>query len=375
MKLGQWVGLFALLASVYILWQIRQILLLVFVAVVLATALNRLVRKLQQLGIKRGIAVAISIVASLSLFITFIGLVVPPFIEQIQEFIVLLPKLLVQLREWVTWIQTRIPGERVEDSQLVDLLTQQIQPFITQLFRNFFTIFSDLLGIILTVVLVVILTIMLLADPQQYRHPFRQLFPAFYRRRVDEILAECELGLVGWMTGTILTMIFIAVSSGLGLWVLQVPLVLANALYAGFLEVIPNLGPTLSVIPPLFIALLDAPWKAGAVLGLYFIIQQLESYVVTPWVMKEHVSLPPAITLLSQIVFATFFGFLGLFLALPLMIVTKIWLKELLVKDILNHWKGDAQDHQPEPEQHRVDESDSCELVRVESGNASKIDR
>jgi predicted PurR-regulated permease PerM len=107
---------------------------------------------------------------------------------------------------------------------------------------------------------------------------------------------------------------------------------------AGILTFIPNIGPALSVIPPIAIALLDTPWKALAVLILYILIQQVESNLLTPYVMAQQVSLLPAITLLAQVFFATFFGFLGLFLALPLTVVAQVWLKEVLVKDILDQW-------------------------------------
>lgn len=128
----------------------------------------------------------------------------------------------------------------------------------------------------------------------------------------------------------------IALLSGIGLLILGIPLALANALLAGLLTFIPNVGPTLSVIPPMAIALLDAPWKALAVLVLYIIIQQIESNLLTPLVMQKQVSLLPAITLLSQLVFAVFFGFLGLFMALPLTIVLQVLLKELIIKSWLD---------------------------------------
>jgi predicted PurR-regulated permease PerM len=104
------------------------------------------------------------------------------------------------------------------------------------------------------------------------------------------------------------------------------------------LTFIPNIGPTLSVIPPIAIALLEDPWKALAVLILYIIIQQIESNLLTPLVMAQQVSLLPAVTLLAQVFFATFFGFLGLLLALPLTVVGQVWLKEVLLEDILDNW-------------------------------------
>ncbi|MEO1342081.1 MAG: AI-2E family transporter, partial [Cyanobacteria bacterium J06635_13] len=76
-----------------------------------------------------------------------------------------------------------------------------------------------------------------------------------------------------------------------------------------------------------------------AVVILYVVIQQVESNVLTPIVMQKQVSLLPAITLLSQVAFAVFFGLLGLFLALPITVVAQVWLKEVLVKDILDRWQ------------------------------------
>lgn len=105
------------------------------------------------------------------------------------------------------------------------------------------------------------------------------------------------------------------------------------------------------------LALLDAPWKAGAVLVLYFAIQQIESNILTPVVMQKQVSLLPAVTLASQVIFASFFGFLGLFLALPLMVVTQVWVKELLVKDVFNKWQGDGSTNPPPASVEKEDSS------------------
>ncbi|HEY9661171.1 MAG TPA: AI-2E family transporter, partial [Allocoleopsis sp.] len=102
---------------------------------------------------------------------------------------------------------------------------------------------------------------------------------------------------------------------------------------------IPNLGPFLSTIAPTAIALLDSPWKALAVIIAYFLIQQLEQFLLVPIVMGQQVSLLPAVTLLAQIAFASFFGFLGLFLAIPLVIIVRVLVREILVRDVLDQWK------------------------------------
>lgn len=348
MSIGQWIGFFALVVSLYILWQIKQVVLLVFAAVILATILNRVVRLLQRYRLKRGIAIAITVILLLVLVAGFFALVVPRIVQQLQEFVALLPEATERLRGWATWLQGVIPAQLLEDNRGITAFTQQLQSWVARLLGNFFALVSNSLAVVVNLLLFLVLTVMLLVNPLPYRRTFIAAFPAFYRRRVDEILSECETSLVGWIKGTLFNMLVIAVLSYITLLVLGVRLPLVNALLAGLLEFIPNLGPTLSLIPPILLALLDAPWKAGAVLVMYLLIQQFESLILVPFVMAQQVSLLPAFTILAVVIFAGFFGFLGLFLAIPLLIVTQIWLKEVLVKDVLNKWQGDVKEIPPE---------------------------
>lgn len=338
MNFGAWLGLVALLLSLYILWEIRQLLLLVFVAVVFATALSQLVKQLQRLGIQRGVAIFLGVGGTLALTVLFGALIVPPFLDQLQELTRLVPQGLRQLEGWADDTLARLPGEAAEFIPSVDSLLEQVTPLATELANNFFRLFSGFFNITLSTLFALVLTIMLTLNPQPYRQGFVRLFPAFYRSRVDTILTACERDLVGWMIGTLINMVVIGLTSGVVLSVLGVRLVLANALLAGLLEAIPNIGPVLATIAPAAIALLDAPWKALAVVIAYLVIQQLEQFVLVPVVMGQQISLLPAVTLLAQIVFASFFGFLGLFLAIPLLILVRVLLREVLIIDVLDRW-------------------------------------
>ena len=338
MSLGKWIGFFAFIVSLYILWQIREVLLLIFAAVVLANALNVLVERFSRSGMKRAFAVLLSIFLLLAVLVGFFLVIVPPFADQFQELSELVPKGIQRLSIWFEALQARISPQLMQYFPTIDQLIQQVQPFVNRLLGGGFTFFSSSLGVIFNLLLVIVLTLMLLADPAPYRKSFIRLFPSFYRRRVDDILDKCQVALRGWLVGILFNMFVIASLSFVGLLFLRVPLALAQAALAGILTFIPNIGPALSVIPPIAIALLDTPWKALAVLILYILIQQVESNLLTPYVMAQQVSLLPAITLLAQVFFATFFGFLGLFLALPLTVVAQVWLKEVLVKDILDQW-------------------------------------
>jgi predicted PurR-regulated permease PerM len=211
-----------------------------------------------------------------------------------------------------------------------------LQPVLAQIAGQGLNIFYSTLGLPLTLLLLFALSLMLLVDPQPYRQGFIRLFPSFYRSRIDYILFLCEESLENWLVETLLTMGAVAFCSFIGLLILGVPVALAQALLAGLLAFIPNIGALLGVIPPMAIALLDSPWKSLAVLILYLFIQQLESQIITPKFINHPVNLLPGITLLSQLFFASFFGFLGLFLAVPLSIVSQVLLKEILIKDILD---------------------------------------
>ncbi len=339
-RFGKWVGLFAFVVSIYVLWQIRQVLLIVFAAIVLATALNQVVKVLQKIRIKRGFAVGISVILLLTIASGFFALIVPSIIEQLREFTSLVPKFLDQMRLWNDWLLKVIPEQVLNEIQGLKYLTQGLQSWLDRILGNFFLILSQSLNIVLNLLLFLVLTIMLLIDPKPYRNGFLLLFPAFYRRRMDEILHKCENSLVGWIKGTLLTMFLIGGLSYVGLLLLGVRLPLINAIVAGLLEFIPNVGPTLSLIPPLLLALLDTPWKALAVIALYFGIQQVESLIVVPLIMKSQVSLLPVVTLLAVVVFANFFGFLGLFLAIPLVLILQTFIQEIVVKDVLNNWNS-----------------------------------
>ncbi len=339
MTLGKWMGVVALTISLYILWQIKQLLLLVFTAVVIANALNLLVKQFQKLKIQRSYAVFLAVIVLLSAAITFVWVIIPPFFEQLQQLIELVPKGINQLNSWLSLLEQRLSPELLELLPNLTQLSQQIQPLYNRLLGGGFTFFSTSVGIILNILLVLVLTIMLLADPTPYRKCLIRLFPSFYRRRVDEILILCEQSLQGWLVGTLFSIVFLLVLSFIGLLLLDIDLALAQAMLTGLLTFIPNFGPVLSVIPPMAIALLDAPWKSLAVLVFYIILQQVEGALLTPLVMAQQVSLFPAFTLLAQVFFATFFGFLGLFLALPLTVICQIFLQEVLIKDVLDQWE------------------------------------
>jgi predicted PurR-regulated permease PerM len=363
---GTWVGFVVFFISLYVLWQIRQLLLLLFTAVVLANSLNILVKRFQKSGIRRLYAVLLSLLLLLVVLVVFFWLIVPPFATQVEQLALLVPQGIEKLQVWLDLLLNRLDPELIELLPDTQEIIKQLQPLLNELLGGGLTFFYGTLGVLLSSLLLLVLSIMLVADPLPYRQGFIRLFPSFYRRRVDEILVLGDRALQGWLVGILFNMSVITMLSLVGLSVLRIPLALAQAMLAGILTFIPNIGPALSVIPPVAIALIEAPWKSVAVVILYIIIQQLESNLLTPLVMAQQVSLLPAVTLLAQVFFATLFGFLGLFLALPLTVVGQVVLKEVLIKDILDRWGSSSEQ---ETRQFELAEEES--IVTLEKENES----
>ncbi len=341
MKFGTLAGLVGLVILIWLLWTLRQVLLLLFAAVVFATVINKLVQQLQKLSVPRVLALPVVLGAIATTIAIIFRFIIPSIATQIPEYTFFSELGFNRIQEWYQYYRAYLPGNVLEDTSLSELFSR-LSLVSPDLVGRAMRLFSLSLDVFLNFLLVVVVMVMMLSDPASYRRMLIRAFPDFYRHRADEIITECEQALTGWALGLLFNITVITIASGVGLSLIGVPLPAVNALLAGCLTFIPNIGPLFSVVPPALMALSIGPWKAVGVLGLYFAIQQLEGNVLTPMVMKQQVSLLPALALMAQVIFAVWFGFLGLFLALPLVIVSQIWIKELLAKDILDRWSASA---------------------------------
>lgn len=342
MKFSQWLGFVVIAVCIYILWNIKQLLLLLFTAVIIANFLNHGVQFFQKYRIKRGYAVVLSILLSVTIISGFFWLIVPPFAQQLPQLFKLVPQGIDQLIITVRYYISRLDPELINALPSNQKFIEQLQPILQRIAGQGLSVFYTTLGIPLTLLLLLALTLMLLANPDAYRRGFIRLFPSFYRKKIDHVLKECDRSLQGGLTITLFKMVMISILSFVGLSLLKMPLTLAQAMLTGILTFIPNIGLVLSFIPPIAIALLENPWKSVTVFILYLIfyiiIKIAEDKLLSPLVIENRKSLLPAFTLLSQVFFASLFGFLGFFLALPLALVSQVWLHEVLVKDILDRW-------------------------------------
>jgi predicted PurR-regulated permease PerM len=344
LKFGQWLGLIATAAALVLLWSLRDVLIHVFAAIVLAMALCTLVGVVRQrLGCGRPIALLLTLVGLLLLAVVVSAAVVPPFVQQFQELLRQLPAaaaLSVKLlRQALDQSSRMIYGKEALQWLQQSWTAPLADPGLSSGVGRLLGLAGNLGSGLVQLLFVVAVAVMIAVQPIAYREVAVLLAPSFYRRRLRQVLVHCGEALSSWMGGVLISSCCVALLAGIGLSLLEVKLVVANALLAGLLNVIPNVGPTLSTIFPMSVALLASPWKALAVLGLYVLVQHLESYVITPSVMHHQVKLLPGLTLIAQFVFTVLFGPLGLLLALPLAVSLQVVIREVLIHDVLDPWR------------------------------------
>jgi predicted PurR-regulated permease PerM len=344
LKFGQWLGLVALITALVLLWHLRESLIHLFAAVVLAMALCTLVGWVQRrLGCPRPLALLISLGLVVVLLAIVATAVIPPFVSQFGQLLGNLPEaaqtLIELVRGAMVGVSQMLYGHR--DAAL-SWLRQSLQVPPQGLGNGAARLlaWAENLGTgLIQTLFVLAVALMITTQPQAYREVAVLLVPSFYRRRFRQVLIACGQALSAWMLGVVVSSLCVGTLAAIGLTLLGVKLVAANAVLAGLLNVIPNLGPTLSTIFPMSVALLESPWKSLAVLALYVGVQNLESYVITPSVMHHQLRLLPGLTLTAQLVFTVLFGPLGLLLALPLGVCVQVVVREVLIRDILDPWK------------------------------------
>ena len=351
MKFGHWLGLLGLVAAAVVLWNLRQNLILLFAAVVLAMALCTVVEWVRQkLSCSRPLALALSFALVLVVLGVVATVVIPPFVDEFGQLMAKLPaaaSALVQLvRGAMASASQMLYGQHNADLNWLRDNLSRCSGLNPAQSTNLGSSALGLLGLasglgtaLLQTLFVVAVALMVALQPTAYREVAVLLVPSFYRRRFRQVLVYCGNALSAWMVGVLISSLCVGTLAAIGLSLLGVKLVAANALLAGLLNIIPNLGPTLSTVFPMSVALLDAPWKALAVLALYVGVQNLESYVITPSVMHQQLKLLPGLTLAAQLLFTVLFGPLGLLLALPLAVCLQVFVREILIHDILDPWK------------------------------------
>ena len=199
----------------------------------------------------------------------------------------------------------------------------------------FFTVFSSTLSALAGLVLILFITLFVGLDPGLYHRGLMHLFPHRNRKRAGEVLGAIAFALRRWLVTQLIAMVVIGLVTTGVLTVIGVRGAMALGIIAGLLEFIPFVGPIAAAIPAIAMGLLDSPEKALWIAIAFTIIQQSEGHLLIPLLMKDSLSLPPVLTILSQALMATVFGFLGLLVAVPVLASVMVPIKLLYVEDVV----------------------------------------
>jgi predicted PurR-regulated permease PerM len=194
--------------------------------------------------------------------------------------------------------------------------------------------FATGFGVLGDIYIILFLGIFFTANPSLYKDGILLLVPEEKKEVGKHIMDRISLSLKGWLKGMLLSMLLITILIIIGLSIIGVPIALALALITGILEIVPNFGPLIAMIPGVLLAFTMGTNIAIIVALLYIVSQTIVANIVTPLIQKRMINLPPALTLISQLVMGVVSGALGIILAVPLLAIVFIVVDELYVKQM-----------------------------------------
>lgn len=325
------IGLWALACGI---WLARDVLFVSFFALLVASFLSIFVEPLHARGIRRSISAPLVLAAFLATVILLFVFTWPTLRAQFIMLQEQLPPAIAGAQQWIQDQVAAVIGSFGDPDGMEERVRTTMSDELSGLIGGTLPLLNNALGAFTGLILVLAAGMFIAISPRTYMHGLIVLIPRSHRRRAGEVLPQAGVAMVQWMKGIAMGMLIVGTISTIGLWLIGVPAALALGLIAGLLEFIPYIGPTISFIPPIVVALTISPEKALWVVGLYALVQGLESNLIMPLLMKKMVELPPALTLLFQALMATLFGFLGLLLAVPILATSKILIEQLYVEGV-----------------------------------------
>jgi predicted PurR-regulated permease PerM len=321
---------FALGLACYIAWQIRDVLVMLYVSALFAVVLTPMVRFTSQLRIRRwqpfkGSAVFFLLLIVAGAITAFGFLALPPVISDMQGFALEMP--------------TRLPAllEKLKNVPLAQHLniadpSSRLQGLVSQAATFLLFSISDWAGKLLDFIMGFILTIYFILEGDQAYRWFLSFFPLEQRERLDATLQRAEVRMGKWLLGQGSLMLILGVVSTIVYLSLHVRYAYALGVLTGLLNVIPVLGAAICIALALLVAAIDS-W--GRVLGIaifYVIYLQVENSYLTPHIMKKRVGLPGLAILVALIIGSALEGILGAMVSVPTAVLVAVLLDEYLVR-------------------------------------------
>jgi len=351
-----------LLLALRLLWTARPVLLLAFLGVLFALALGAGAEWLGRWGIPRTPAVVGLFFTVLGALVGLGALMAPTLSEQARELRTRLPEAVNRIEGWLEEHRHGVVGVLLggqpaprPDTTVAEAPTggaptrtpearpapapaprQALADQLGALGRYVSGLVTSTVAILGGILLVIVVSVYLAVDPKPYVNGMVALFPAEARRRAREVVGTVGVLLRRWLVTQLIAMLIIGVMSTVAFLALGVPAALALGVIAGLLEFVPYVGPIAAAVPAVAMGFLDSPQTALYVALAAFGIQQVENHLLIPLLMKEGVDLPPVVTIVGQSLMALVFGFLGLLVAVPLLVAGMVAVKLLYVEDVLH---------------------------------------
>lgn len=309
-----------ILVGLYAAYYIRDILVLLFVVVLLAVALEPLIAKLSSWRIPR----IISILAVYLFLFLVVGLAI----------YLILPPLVGQLGDLANNIPSYVG--RLRDVQLSEgtLATQKILDSAAQGLRNLsggvFSAVATVFGGIFSMLTVLTLTFYLLLDEGGMRRALIETLPLRQREKTADMFHKIGIKLGSWLRGQLSLMLIVGFATGVGLGILGVPYALALGLLAGLLELIPVIGPIIAGLAAVMIAFASGAlvWQLIAVVALFVLVQQLENQILVPKIMNKAIGVSPIVIIVAILIGGKILGLGGAILAIPIVTVLSVFSAE-----------------------------------------------
>jgi predicted PurR-regulated permease PerM len=331
--LKRWLGLLVLLISAGLLvWALKSILLLFAVVFLVAMVVNPMVDFLERRHIHRGLAVALLALGFVAVFALALSFLIPPLLTQVDELIRQTPEAWNRVQAQVQAFGHRYPSiqEAVpEMDKVLDTVGARAGDLLGLLYKSSFRIVGGLFGSIFAVLLLAFVLI----NPQPLVFRFLSLVPDHQREASRRTLLRLTQQMAAWARGVVINGTITAVTTGLLLWFIGVQPALVFGFIAFLGEFVPMIGPVLTSIPALFVALSLGVDKFGLALLAVLFVQQVETNVLVPFILGKSMELNPVSILFFTLAMSSLFGLTGAVLAIPAAALFKIAIDEFYLRD------------------------------------------
>jgi predicted PurR-regulated permease PerM len=356
--------------------QLVTLLLAILITIVVAIPLAAAATRLERYKVPRPLGALLALVSGLGVLALIIGLLIPPFVDQTNEFVDNVPHVVDDLENTYADWTGEDPGEvgdRVQEwaEKWTDDPEKLIGP-ITSIGLN-------IAGILAALVLILITAYYMAIRPEPLVNGMVSLFPPPRREHARFVLERIRRSWIGWMEGVAIDMLATFVLLWIGLTIIGLDYAVFFAVLSALLVVVPYFGSIAGAVPPVLFALTDSPGKAVLALTVYIAVQQFESNITIPLIMSQRTRLHPAMVAIGVVVVGQLFGFVGLFVAVPILSLIVIVTDEFWVKPIEERYErrryegielpsgelDDRDDHPDQDEDHDQDLDDDPEAGQL----------